>query len=96
MIVYSKLSDILMVAVNFCKQENETIIHLLDECVCVRRFWFEVSTLINSKIGLNLPVNACSIILGDLSNNCSNFPANVIYLTAKFFIFKISRSKIYI
>ena len=37
-------------------------------------------------------MNACSIILGDLSNNVSNFPVNVIYLTAKFFIFKISRS----
>ena len=77
---------------NFCKQKNETIIHLLVECVSVRRFWSEVSTLIKSKIGLNLPVNACSIILGDLSNNVSNFPVNVIYLTAKFFIFKISRS----
>ena len=50
---------------NFCKQKNETIIHVLVECVSVRRFWSEVSTLFKSKIGLNLPVNACSIILGD-------------------------------
>ena len=77
---------------NFCKQKNETIIHLLVECVFVRRFWSEVSTLIKSKTGLNLPVNACSIILGDLSKSVSHFPVNVIYLTAKFFIFKISRS----
>ena len=39
-----------------------------------------------------MPVNACSIFLGDLLDNVSNFSVNVIYLTAKFFIFKISRS----
>ena len=73
---------------NLCKQKNETIIHLLVEYVYVRRFWSEVSTLIKAKIGLNLPVNACSIILGDLSNNISNFPVNVIYLTQSFLFSK--------
>ena len=77
---------------NFCKEQNETILHLLVECGNVKKFWCDIITLFSAKLGINLPINASNIILGDLSNNMSSIHCNIIYLTAKLFIFKMSRS----
>ena len=52
---------------NFGKQHYETMVHVLVDCNSVGRFWCDVSILVKSNIGVDLPINARSMILGDLS-----------------------------
>ena len=69
---------------NFCKQENETIIHLFYECKLVETFW---STFIESwgqYFHINTMMTAEQILLGDvLYPNLFNF----LILAAKRFIY---------
>ena len=49
MIIYYKLSFMLKIK------------HLSVSCDCLLRFWSEVIELVKLKIGVDLPVNTCSI-----------------------------------
>ena len=78
---------------NFCYQSKETILHLLVECENVNRFWCDIKVLIKNKLRIDLPIDPPTVILGDLSSNRCSIQCNIIYLAAKLYIFKVSRTK---
>ena len=64
----------------FCKQHDETLIHLFYECITVREFWDGFYMLWGRKIGLRHLPSAKEILLGD-----DRFPVllNFLILVAK-------------
>ena len=77
---------------SFCKEYPETILHLFVQCKYVRKFWSELNVKIQLLLGFDLEINPSTIILGNLSTKTNVKPLNTIYLTAKMYIFRVSKS----
>ena len=70
---------------NFCKEYTETILHLFVQCKNVQKFWSELKTNMQQILGIDLAIDPSTIILGKLI-------ANTVYLAAKLYIFRKSKS----
>ena len=77
---------------SFCKQCLETIHHVLVQCEKVKKFWFELKAHVQLMTTFELTINPSTIILGNLSTETNTLPLNIIYLTAKLYIFRSSKS----
>ena len=75
-----------------CKQSTETILHLLVQCENVKKFWYELKAHVHLVLGYELTINPSAIILGNLTPNTNNTPTNTVYLAAKLYIFRTSKS----
>ena len=74
----------------FCKQNVETIMHLFVDCNVVKNFWSEIKRNVSLYLGLELALTPQDIILGVLKATTTT--TNIIYLTAKAYIFQTARS----
>ena len=77
---------------SFCKEYSETILHLFVQCKDVRKFWSELKTHFQLILGIDLAINPSTLILGNLLTKTNVIPLNTIYLAAKLYIFRVSKS----
>ena len=72
----------------FCKEEIETIEHLLWNCHVVQSFLDEIDSwfLIN---GISIPFTKKNFLFGDISNSCNSCIINLIFLRIKQYIYKM-------
>ena len=75
---------------SFCNKDRETIVHLFVDCCTVKNFWEEIKSTCYLHLGIELSLSASDIILGALDYRATT--SNIIYLTAKFYRFRITRS----
>ena len=79
---------------SICKHFPETILHLFTECDKVKQFWSSLELVVKMKLNLCLKTDPPSIIFGNINPRKSDHFSNIIYLTAKMYIFKNSRSNV--
>ena len=74
----------------FCGAHSETILHLMWECNHVKRFWNELSNLINKKCthAVNFKFTKSLVIFGLSRSVKTDKICNLIILIAKFYIYK--------
>ena len=77
---------------NFCKEETESITHLFIECNFVKSFWTNLKRNLQCNLGVDLNINPSDIIFGILGTNNKKSLINLVFLAAKIFSFKASRS----
>ena len=75
---------------SFCKNENETLVHLFWECEICRQFWNDLLALIHSQCTHceRLSFTKQLVIFGTVDNVMTDRAMDFIILYAKFFIFK--------
>ena len=76
---------------SFCKEYNETILHLFVQCKNVQNFWSELKTNMQLILGIDLAIDPSTIILGNLLTKVNAIPLNTVYLAAKLYIFQKSK-----
>ena len=74
----------------FCKESEETIIHLFSECPQTYLLWKHMFSWINQVLHRPLNFNKTIILLGHL-DNYNPIPINTILLTTKLYIFTQAR-----
>ena len=76
---------------SFCKEYNESILHLFVQCKNVQNFWSELKTNMQLILGIDLAIDPSTIILGNLLTKVDAIPLNTVYLAAKLYIFRKSK-----
>ena len=76
-----------------CNRESETILHLFWECQKAQGLWRQVKDWLHTKLGITLPLDPITIILGYLNKDTNYIPINVIILVTKSYIFLNSQKK---
>ena len=76
---------------SFCKEYNETILHLFVQYKNVQNFWSELKTNMQLILGIDLAIDPSTIILGNLLTKVDAIPLNTVYLAAKLYIFRKSK-----
>ena len=75
-------------ACSLCSDYNETIIHLFAHCEKAKTFWAKLKTLVKSRLNYDICISAQNIIFGHLSYGDMFIPLNVIYMSARMYIFE--------
>ena len=76
---------------NLCHKNPQTLIHLFYECPTTSILLNDLQNWISNKIGINIQLTKCDIILGYLINNNFKHALNTILLVTKSYIFWSSR-----
>ena len=77
---------------NLCSQYDETIQHLFVLCQKVQSFWNNIKIWLEKKLNLYFDTNPIKILFGDIFSYQKYHPINLIYMTAKHYIFHCSKS----
>ena len=78
---------------SFCSTESETYIHLFYECTHSRIYWNKIKTWVRTHTGINIIINATSIILGQLPH--TDIWIEIVFLIAKKTLYQCSRHGTY-
>ena len=70
---------------SFCKEYNETILHLFVQCKNVQNFWSELKTNMQLILGIDLAIDPYPITLGNLLTKVNAIPLNTVYQNYIFF-----------
>ena len=75
-----------------CSQNDETILHLFTSCSKVLSFWTSIKIWLERKLNLHFDTNPIKILFGDIFLYKTFSPINLIYMSAKQFIFHCAKS----
>ena len=70
----------------YCKTQIETIEHLLFDCICVQRFWKDVSMYLQGYLDINQSLNKKDVIIG-VKNSENDKLTNFVFLLVKRYIY---------
>lgn len=74
---------------SFCGETKETILHIFWECSVSRTLWLELTSALQNRCSVVLPVSSKNIILGSID---STKLINVIFIVIKYYIYSCKLS----
>ncbi len=74
-----------------CNAHTQTLLHLFCKCEPIIELWNNVQMWINTRLGLNVPLDDLTIVMGYLIRDEIQKPLNTLILSVKAYIFWCSR-----
>ena len=87
-----KMRKVISYKCTFCHLQEETILHLLYECMCVRNLWFRVQDILDRVKSTNIKLTSFDVLFGFNMCDTNEYVINNVILHIKFYIWK-SKSK---
>jgi hypothetical protein len=82
---------------NFCNQEEQTIPHMLHDCVVIQKFWTDLENMLKDKCQhcYNMGFSKELILFGVRLNTRTDKVMDLLLLLAKFYIYKCKLQDVY-
>ena len=77
---------------SLCSQHDETILHLFTSCQKVQNFSNNIKTWLEKKLNIYFDTTPIKFLFGDIFSYQKFHPINLIYMSAKQYIFHCSKS----
>lgn len=79
---------------SFCKEEPETIEHLLWTCPVINDLWEDLNSWIFRETQIELPLNLELVIFGFLEKSEKNYFRNLVIILSKFYIYRTKLNEV--
>ena len=73
---------------SFCKEQREDIMHMLYECVNVKKLWYQVAEFIEKEYAIKVELSVKNVLFNEIYSKKKRHVANFICLITKQFIYR--------